>query len=101
MGRVVACRDGHNEWLHRIADFVSRHQPEFLTELDLPRQRLPSLSTLRRIMVRVDLVSFTQAFNAWAGEQFTPVPDEQLATDGKGIKASVSNYDQSYQDFVS
>lgn len=84
-----------------LADFVSRHQSELLTVLDLPRQRLPSLSTLRRIMVRVDFVSFTQAFNAGAQEHFAPAPHEQLATDGKSIKASVSDYDQSYQDFVS
>ncbi|PSB15230.1 hypothetical protein C7B65_24910 [Phormidesmis priestleyi ULC007] len=84
-----------------LADFVSRQQPELLTVLKLPRQRLPSLSTLRRIMVRVDFESFTQAFKAWAREQFTPAPGEQLATDGKGIKVSVSDYDQPYQDFVS
>ncbi len=30
-----------------------------------------------------------------------PAPGEQLATDGKGVKASVSDDDQSYQDFVS
>lgn len=32
---------------------------------------------------------------------FAPVLDEQLAMDGKSIKASVSDYDQPYQDFVS
>lgn len=84
-----------------LADFVVRHQTELLTVLDLPQQRLPSLSTLRRIMVRVDFVSFTAAFNAWAQAAFTPAPGEQLATDGKSIKASVRDYDQSYQDFVS
>ena len=84
-----------------LADFVSRHQTELLTELALPRQRLPSLSTLRRIMVRVDFKSFTQAFNAWAQTAFAPALGEQLATDGKGVKASVRDYDQSYQDFVS
>jgi hypothetical protein len=84
-----------------LADFVSRHQTELLTELALPRQRLPSLSTLRRIMVRVDFKSFTQAFNAWAQTAFAPAPGEQLATDGKGVKASVSDYDQSDQAFVS
>lgn len=52
-------------------------------------------------MVRVDFVSFTEAFNAWAQAVFTPAPGEQLVTDGKGIKASVSDYDQSYQDFIS
>lgn len=84
-----------------LADLVARHQSELLTVLDLPRQRLPSLSTLRRVRVRVDFASFTQAFNAWAHKQLTPAPDEPLATDGKSIKASVSDDDQSYQDCVS
>ncbi len=84
-----------------LADFVVRHQTELLTVLALPKQRLPSLSTLRRIMVRVALVSFTAAFNAWAQAVLTPAPGEQLATDGKSIKASVRDDDQSYQDFVS
>ncbi|CAA9381064.1 hypothetical protein AVDCRST_MAG94-4883 [uncultured Leptolyngbya sp.] len=84
-----------------LADFVARHQVELLPLLQLPQQRLPSLSTLRRIMVRVDFELFTDAFNAWAKERFAPAPGEQLATDGKSIKASVRDYDQSYQDFVS
>lgn len=84
-----------------LADFVARHQTELLSLLALPQQRLPSLSTLRRIMVRVNFESFTQAFNAWAQERFAPAPGEQLATDGKSIKASVRDYDQAYQDFVS
>jgi DDE_Tnp_1-associated len=84
-----------------LADFVSRHQAELLSVLELPQHRLPSLSTLRRIMVRVDFESFTRAFNAWAQEHFAPASQEHLATDGKSIKASVSDYDQPYQDFVS
>lgn len=84
-----------------LADFVVRHQTELLSVLDLPRQRLPSLSTLRRIMVRVNFASFTQAFNTWAQERFVPAPADHLAMDGKSIKASVRDYDQAYQDFVS
>jgi len=84
-----------------LAAFGARHQVELWSLLPLPQQRLPSLSTLRRIMVRVDLESFTQAFNAWAKERFAPAPGEPLATDGKSIKASVRDYDQSYQAFVS
>ena len=84
-----------------LTDFVIRHQTELLSRLGLPRQRLPSLSTLRRIRVRVDFESFTQAFNAGAQERFAPAPGAQLAIAGKSIKASVRDYEQSYQDFVS
>jgi hypothetical protein len=52
-------------------------------------------------MVRVDFVSFTAAFNAEMQEAFVPMPNEQIATDGKSIKASLSDYDSADQDFVS
>ena len=84
-----------------LADFVNRHQNDLLDLMGLHQERLPSLSTLRRIMVRVDFVSFTDAFNRWA-QEYTPISDdEQVPIDGKGIKASLQDYDQSYQDFVS
>ena len=84
-----------------LADFVLRHQSVLLELLKLPNQRLPSLSTIRRVMVRVDFESLTQAFNAWAQETFAPMPLEQIAIHGKSIKASLSDYDSSYQNFVS
>ena len=84
-----------------LADFVDRHQTELLGLLALPGERLPSLSTRRRMMVRVDFVSFTDAFNAWAQATVSLSPAEHVALDGKSIKASVSDYDQPDQDFVS
>lgn len=84
-----------------LADFVNRHQPTLLEVMNLPYTRLPSLSTLRRIMVRVDFVSFTEAFNQWAQEHCAPIASEQVPLDGKGISVSLRDYDQAYQDFVS
>ena len=83
-----------------LEDFVQRHQSSLIELMELPYKRLPSFSTLRRIMTRLDFVALTQAFNAWAGETFEPQPGMQMAADGKGIKASVMDYDKSYQDFV-
>lgn len=84
-----------------LAAFVSRHQPVLLELLELPHSRLPSLSTLRRIMVRLDFNALSAAFNAWAMESLGTDLKGQMATDGKSIKASLSDYDKSYQDFVS
>lgn len=84
-----------------LAAFVSRHQPVLLELMELPHSRLPSLSTLRRIMVRLDFNQLSDAFNAWAMESCGNDFKGQLATDGKSIKASLSDYDKSYQDFVS
>jgi hypothetical protein len=84
-----------------LEDFVKRHQKELLEMMDLPQSRLPCYSTLRKAMVRVNFESFTQAFNHWASEAFTVPAQEQIPVDGKSIKATVKDYDQSYQDFIS
>lgn len=83
-----------------LAVFVARHQAELLNVLNLSHSRLPSLSTLRRLLVRVDFVSLTAVFNAWAHERLGALSHTQIAIDGKGIKVSVTDYAQSYQDFV-
>jgi DDE_Tnp_1-associated len=84
-----------------LEDFVKRHQAELLAVMSLPHSRLPSYSTLRKAMVRVNFAALTQAFNHWASETFTASLDEQIPVDGKSIKATVQDYDQPYQDFIS
>ena len=59
-----------------LADFVSRHQAPLLDVMALPYARLPSLTTLPRIMVQVDFVSFSDAFNQWAQEHCAPAVGE-------------------------
>jgi hypothetical protein len=58
-------------------------------------------STIRRAMVRIDFQAWTIAFKAWAAESLVVCAAEQVAIEGKSIKASVKDYDQSSQDFVS
>lgn len=83
-----------------LAEFVERHQAELLEYLQIKHPRLPSLSTLRRVMVHIDFRSLTEVFNQWAADKFAPSMLEQIASDGKSIKASLRDYDKSYQDFV-
>ena len=84
-----------------LADFVARHQKVLLELMELPHSRLPSYSTLRRAMVRLDWKALAQAFNTWSAETGCLQEGQQVAIDGKSIKASVQDYDQSYQDFIS
>jgi DDE_Tnp_1-associated len=84
-----------------LEDFVKRHRKDLLELMGLPQSRLPSYSTLRKAMVRVNFEAFTQAFNHWASETFGVSAEEQIPVDGKSIKATVKDYDQPYQDFVS
>lgn len=81
--------------------FVIRHPAQLLELLDIPVTRLPSDTTIRRILVRVNFERLTQVFNGWAQASFASEVGEALAVDGKSIKVSLKDYDQSYQDFVS
>lgn len=83
-----------------LEEFVGRHQAALLELLDLPYNRLPSYSTLRKVIERVPFESLTKVFNAWAITLVDLQPGEHLAMDGKGIKASVVAYDTALQDFV-
>jgi DDE_Tnp_1-associated len=83
-----------------IEDFALRHQTELLQLLEIPCQRLPSDTTIRRVLLRVKMESLTQAFNAWMKADAPSRPGTQVAGDGKSIKVSVQDYDQSYQDFL-
>ena len=95
MGTMSGCQG-----YRALEDFVERHQQGLIELLELPYKRLPSFSTLRRVMVRLDFVALTVGFNAWAKAAFPTVAGEPLGTDSKGIGASVIDYDSSYQDFV-
>ena len=90
-----------------LSRFVSRHQAALLELLELPHERLPCRSTLRNVMIHLDYEALTEAFNRWAihsgalSESGDSEKLTHLATDGKAVKASVKDYSQSYQDFVS
>ncbi|MUL39389.1 ISAs1 family transposase [Gloeocapsopsis dulcis] len=81
--------------------FIVRHQAELLELLKMPHSRLPSDTTIRRVLTRVDFEQLRQLFNQWAQASCATEPGEAIAVDGKSIKVSLKDYDQSYQDFVS
>lgn len=87
-----------------LSRFVSRHQAALIEQMELPYERLPSHSTLRNILIHLDYEELAEAFNRWAlGVSLEAEAEfpQQLATDGKAIKASCSDYNKSYQNFAS
>ena len=71
-----------------LGDFVKRHKQSLVEILEIPKKRVPSYSTIRRVMMRVDFEELTQVFNSWASEYVELNRSEWLATDGKSIKAT-------------
>lgn len=84
-----------------LGDFVKRHQQSLIEILEIPKERVPSYSTIRRVMMRVNFEELTQIFNEWASQYVELSSLEWLATDGKSIKATVQDYSSAYQRFIS
>jgi hypothetical protein len=90
-------------WGYRpLEDFTRVHRQNLIELLELPEQiKLPSYSTFRRILLRLDFQVLTDVFNAWAASIFEPVAEERLAMDGKSICCTLTEYNQSYRNLIS
>lgn len=90
-------------WGYRpLEDFTRVHRQNLIELLNLPDTvNFPSYSTFRRVLRTLDFQPLTDLFNTWAAASVPPVPAERLAIDGKSIRCTLSDYTQSYQDFIS
>ncbi len=83
-----------------LEDFSRRHHDALVASWQLPPTRFPSDSTFRRIMMGIDFTELAHVFNNWANDWMPTQEQDWLGVDGKSIKATLSNYDQTYQDFI-
>jgi predicted transposase YbfD/YdcC len=90
-------------WGYRpLEDFTVVHRENLIKLLCLePTVKFPSYSTFRRILQNIDFQPLTDIFNSWAQKLLPAEPGERLAIDGKSIRCTVTNYNESYQSFIS
>lgn len=82
-------------------DFVKRHQEEIINSFNLPKARVPSYSTIRRVFMGVNYEELVIAFNNWSAQYASNDQQDWLSIDGKSLKNTVTNYNKESQDFVS
>jgi hypothetical protein len=83
-----------------LGHFVTKHQEALITTLKVSKNRLPSYSTIRRVMMGIDFEEFTMIFNNWAIAMVKPEERRWLAVDGKTIRGSEQKGANSYSQFV-
>jgi len=74
--------------LKSIARFARAHRSELIKYIPLPRDKVPSYSTIQRISHRLDASKVCGVFNSWMQQYMKPEP---IAADGKSIASTVSN----------
>lgn len=69
-----------------IGDWLNSYRQDLLDLFHPPKQRLPSYSTIRRVLLNVDYQAYSAALARFFGVE--PLPGETLAVDGKVLRGS-------------
>ena len=77
MGTISGCRS-----YYALEDFGARHYGEVSEQLGLKVTRLPSDTTFRRILQKLDFQTLAIQFEQWVNSTFTLEPGEWVAVDG-------------------
>ena len=96
MGTISGCRS-----YYALEDFGVRHYGAVSEKLGLKVTRLPSDTTFRRILQKLDFQVLAQQFEQWVNRTFNLETGEWVAIDGKSIKGTVSEQQTAYQNFIS
>ena len=96
MGTISGCRS-----YYALEDFGARHYGAVSEKLGLKVTRLPSDTTFRRILQKLDFQVLAQQFEQWVNRTFNLETGEWVAIDGKSIKGTVSEQQTAYQNFIS
>lgn len=95
MGIMSGCRS-----YYALEDFGVRHYEALCEKLGLTLNRLPSDTTFRRVLQKLDFALLAQQFEQWAKDNVEMELGEEIAIDGKSIKSTVSKGDADYHSFV-
>ena len=88
-------------WGYRqLGRFVERHRLQLIKLLKIPKARVPSYSTIRRVMINLDYQEVETVFNKWSQQYSKISSSEWVAIDGKSLKNTVNNYETSEQNFI-
>ena len=91
-----------NQGYRAIEDFGKFNQRKLTKLLKIDSKELPSYSTIRRVMMKLEWTDLLTIFNEW-GEELkgdNNLDEEWVALDGKGLRNTVVDYDNSKQNFV-
>lgn len=98
---VLGMMFGHRGY-RDIAAFGKAHQKFIIKFFKIECDRLPSYSTIRRVMMLVNTDELIEVFNEWAASiTTTNLDSEWVSIDGKCLKSTCVNPDQNSQNFVS
>ena len=83
-----------------IGDFIKRNKADLLRYFKPQKDRLPSFSTVRRVIKGIDFEDFTAVFYEWSKDYIEIKKGDWLNIDGKAIKGTFDKNNINRQHFI-
>jgi hypothetical protein len=87
--------------IRAIGDFAERNKAALIESLKPKKPRVPSFSTIRRIMLQLNFAELREIFYQWSLQYVEPKEEEYYSIDGKSIRSTVTNIHDEKQNFIS
>lgn len=84
-----------------IGDFINKNSEELIALFKPKKDRLPSFSTIRRVMKCIDFDELCILFEKWAKNNIEIKEKEWISLDGKSMKGTISNNKHKFVNLVS
>ncbi len=83
-----------------IGDFITKNKKDLIRYFKPKKNRLPSFSTVRRIMIGISFDDFILSFHEWSKDYISIKKGDWLNLDGKAIKGTFDKNNPSRQHFI-
>ena len=96
---IMATMSGYYGY-RAIGDFIERNKEDLIKHFKPEKNRLPSYSTVRRVIQGIDFNDFTMIFYEWSKNYIEIKKGDWLNIDGKAIKGTFDKNNIKRQHFV-
>lgn len=90
---------GYNSF-RSFEDFCENYEDDLSNALGNPKHGLPSHSCIRRVVIDLDFNVLSQKFYQWIRGKVEIKNKEWMQIDGKGIRGTMTDYGNKYQNFL-
>jgi len=84
---IMSTMSGYNGY-RAIGDFSYRYKKELIEYLDIPKERVPSIATIRRVLMGIEHKVFMEVFEKWMHQYLKKERQQWVSIDGKAIKGT-------------
>lgn len=97
---ILAIMSGYHGF-RATGDFIIRNKKEIITFFKPKKNRLPSFSTIRRVMNNINFDELCEIFEKWAKNYIEIEEKEWISLDGKAIRGTIPKEEHKFVNIVS